>query len=667
MQCPYFFFCGADGDRATTSALLRSWIFQLAKLFPDAKKLTQNAHLASENREATVTEAKTLFLSILQALPPCYLAVDALDECIERPVLYELLQLIPKRFKVLITSRPLIELLNFLRRSATYQHAKLEIRPEMTRLDIDQYITSTLVDLASQYEASVTAYIKEKLSRSDGMFLWVRLMLRHVQDQTNNEEIIQCLEDLPNGLSERYDCIINKINQLPEARRLLAHKLFFWITVARRPLKVKEVCAILAVKPAATWTSGFARDRRINDAQHTILTVCGHLITARGTHNTLYPIHFTVTEYLRRYMANEARYQEIAKHYEAQQVRSNDSLAAAVCMRYLSMRFLTGLQDTLPSNHSEALSILESDILDLDLLHYATTQWFQHLRRAGQPKRLLLDVADDFSDETRPNFEVIWRLFWFSGPESLESAICPSNFSAIHIAAYFGLHDILPHLLTKRDPSVLDSAGRSPLWWSAIRRSESVTKLLVEAGVDPNVPDKYGTAPVHRVAANGDLVVFEHLLSYKRRPHQPVVDAEGWTPLHWASSRGHLEILKRIMKYNDGRDEYGTRSSLTLSGRTPLHVAALNGRTVLVDRLLPFEKYNMELDIQDSNGHTALHLAAANGHLDTVEYLLHKGANTIIQDFSGKSPSAKAVDRGQYNGTSRPAKVCKQHGRHKYW
>jgi len=40
MKCAYFFFCGADGDRVTTSALLRSWIFQLAKLFPDAKKLT---------------------------------------------------------------------------------------------------------------------------------------------------------------------------------------------------------------------------------------------------------------------------------------------------------------------------------------------------------------------------------------------------------------------------------------------------------------------------------------------------------------------------------------------------------------------------------------------------------------------------------------------------
>jgi len=646
MQCAYFFFCGADGERVTTSGLLRSWTFQLAKLFLDAKRLTQNAHLTSENQDATTTEVKMLFISILQVLPVCYLAVDALDECIDRQELYKLLQLIPKRFKLLITSRPLVELANFLHQQAFNQHEKLEILPEMTRLDIERYITSTLQDPALQYDASIVAYIKEKLNRSDGIFMWVHLMLRHIQDQTTNEEIILCLEDLPQGLSKRYDCIINSINQLPRARRLLAHKLFFWITVARRPLKIKEVCAILAVKPAATWISGFVRERRINNAQTTILDVCGHLITARGTQNILKPVHFTVTEYLRDYMANEARYQEIAKYYEAEQLRSHDSLAAAVCLRYLSMQFFSAFQETLPACHTEALTISESDNPDLDLLHYAATQWFQHLSRTGQPEQLLIDIADDFFDETRPNLELLWRLVWFSGSQSHESAECPSNFSATHIAAYFDLHGILQHLLIKRDPSVFDSSGRSPLWWSAARGSGSVTKLLVEAGVNPNVADKYGIAPIHRAAANGDLVVFEHLLSYKTRSHQPVVDAEGWTPLHWASSKGHLAIAKRIMKHSNQRVEYGTPLSLTSSGRTALHFAASNGILPLVDELSMFEKDGRVLDIQDSNGDTALHFAAMNGRLDTVKCLLIKGASAVIRDVFGKSAFDKAVETG---------------------
>ena len=74
-------------------------------------------------------------------------------------------------------------------------------------------------------------------------------MLEHVQDQINNEEIVKSLQAMPPGLSESYDSVLSRINKMPSARRLLAHKVFFWINVARRLLKVKELCAILAVKP----------------------------------------------------------------------------------------------------------------------------------------------------------------------------------------------------------------------------------------------------------------------------------------------------------------------------------------------------------------------------------------------------------------------------------
>jgi ankyrin repeat protein len=651
LPCTYFLFCGADGERVTLSSLLRSWTFQLTKIFDEAKKYVCSVQLASENREATAKEVYNLYLSLLAFLPACFLTVDAVDECLDRSEFYRLLSLIPKRFKVLVTSRHLAELSNHLRRVLDRQHVSLEVLPEMTRSDIDRYITSELKNPECHYEPRVSSYIKKRLTRSNGMFLWVRLMLRHIQDQTNNEEIMQCLgeRELPTGLSERYDRILKDINDLAKPRRLLAHKVFFWITVARRPLQVKEVCGLLAVKPSSARANAFEQSRRMtNDPESTILSVCGSLIVARGPGRALYPIHFTVTEYLNQYMESSEMLGEITGYYDVRQLQSNDSLAAAVCMRYLSLDFIAGIHEKLPSKYSEAVEIFSFDTPNLDILQYATTHWFHHLQRVESPELLLLTIAEEFLDDARPNLEVFWRLYWFSGPESIESAICPGEFSGNHIAAYFGLHHLLQHLLPSRDPTVLDSSGRSALWWAATRSHGPATKVLVEAGVDPNVPDKYSITAAHRAAAIGNADVFEQIISAQPKGGQAVIDAQGWTPLHWASSRGHYSVVELILDHREGCKAYGTPYSLTRSGRIPLHLAALNGKTSLISELGTRidQKHSNRLNIQDSKGQTALHLAAASGHLRSVEELVRCGADITIQDHSGKTPADKASEMG---------------------
>jgi ankyrin repeat protein len=651
LPCAYFLFCGADGERVTVSSLLRSWAFQLTKIFDEAKKYVCSVQLASENREATAKEVDNLFLSLLAFLPACFLTVDAVDECLDRSEFYRLLPLIPRRFKVLITSRHLAELSNHLNRVPDQQHVSLEVLPEMTRSDIDRYITSELKNPECHYEPGVSSYIKERLTRSNGMFLWVRLMLQHIQDQTNNEEIMQCLgeRELPTGLSERYDRILKNINDLAKPRRLLAHKVFFWITVARRPLHVKEVSGLLAVKPSSDRANAFEQSRRmISDPESTILSVCGSLITARGPGRALYPIHFTVTEYLKQYLESSERLDEITGYYDARQLQSNDSLAAAVCIRYLSLDFIAGIHEELPSKYSEAVAIFSSNTPNLDILQYATTHWFHHLQRVESPELFLLAVAEEFLDDARPNLEVFWHLYWFSAPESKESAICPGKFSGNHIAAYFGLHHVLRHLLPSGDPTVLDSLGRSALWWAATRSHGPATKVLIEAGVVPNVPDKFSITPAHRAAAIGNAGVFEQIISAQSEDSQAVVDAEGWTPLHWASSRGHYAVVERILDHREGCKAYGTPYSRTRSGRTPLHLAALNGKTALISELGTriAQKHSNRLNIQDSKGQTALHLAAASGHLRSVEELVRCGADTTIRDHSGKTPADKASEMG---------------------
>ncbi|KUJ17699.1 uncharacterized protein LY89DRAFT_733531 [Mollisia scopiformis] len=446
MPYVYFLFCGADGERVTVASLLRSWTFQLAKICDEAKEHIILSRNGSENHEATDKEVYEIFLSLLEVVPPCFLTVDAVDECLDRPTFYKLLSLIPKHFKVLITSRHLPELSEHLQLQQLQQHIELEVLPEMTYSDIEFYIASHLNNITLRYCPEIVAAIKDKLKHSNGIFLWVRLMFRYIQDQTCNEEIMQCLNELPMGLSERYDRILRDINGLAKTKpreRLLAHKVFFWVSVARRPLRIKEVCGFLAVKPSSDRKNGFVEWRMANDPESSIMSICGSLLVARGSGQTLYPIHFTASEYLKQYMSNSERLAEITAYYDVQQLNSNDSLAAAVCMRYLSLEFIEYLHSQTSLDHSDTGNMLNSDEAKMVILRYATRQWFNHLKNVQSAELLLLSIAREFLDDSRRNLDVFWHLYWSSKPETAENGRVPAPSSRAHIIAYFGLHSVL--------------------------------------------------------------------------------------------------------------------------------------------------------------------------------------------------------------------------------
>ncbi|KAF5358517.1 hypothetical protein D9756_001360 [Leucocoprinus leucothites] len=60
------------------------------------------------------------------------------------------------------------------------------------------------------------------------------------------------------------------------------------------------------------------------------------------------------------------------------------------------------------------------------------------------------------------------------------------------------------------------------------------------------------------------------------------------------------------------------------SGRSPLHVAALNGHTQAVELLL---QSGALVHLRDTLGHTALYYAARQGYMDVVDLLVQAGAN----------------------------------------
>ncbi|CAG8706848.1 21822_t:CDS:2, partial [Gigaspora rosea] len=152
--------------------------------------------------------------------------------------------------------------------------------------------------------------------------------------------------------------------------------------------------------------------------------------------------------------------------------------------------------------------------------------------------------------------------------------------------------------------------------------------------------------------------------------------SSGLTPLHYAASRGHLEIVKWLIidagAIVDLEDQTGETALLKAAysghadvvawlvrkqanieqkdndGWTALHNASAQGYLPIVKHLL--EIAHADVDVKSKNGHTPLMNAASKGHINIVEYLLDRGgANPLIKNKFGETAyDAAAISHEVY-------------------
>ena len=88
---------------------------------------------------------------------------------------------------------------------------------------------------------------------SDGMFLWVKLMIDELQKSTSRFEVLERLHDLPLGLESAYRLTFLRISQTLDKYELrLAQHLLISIIVACRPLRYDELRYVHALQCKST-------------------------------------------------------------------------------------------------------------------------------------------------------------------------------------------------------------------------------------------------------------------------------------------------------------------------------------------------------------------------------------------------------------------------------
>ena len=179
--------------------------------------------------------------------------------------------------------------------------------------------------------------------------------------------------------------------------------------------------------------------------------------------------------------------------------------------------------------------------------------------------------------------------------------------------------------------------GQTPLHRASYNRRPKIVQLLLANGANARTEDAQGRNPLHhlspflnKVDPQDILRVTQLLLEYGVDVN--ALDERHETPLHIASSDGHLENVRFLLDHGAKVD------AVNVDGQIPLHlVSKHNDENADVTRL--FLQRGMEVNTRDSKQQaTPLHFASFRGHFEIALALLDHGADVNARNADGQTP-----------------------------
>ena len=158
------------------------------------------------------------------------------------------------------------------------------------------------------------------------------------------------------------------------------------------------------------------------------------------------------------------------------------------------------------------------------------------------------------------------------------------------------------------DANTLDPQGQHGLLVAIKEPSPKVAKALVNAQkINLNTLNVLGESPLMLASLKGDLDLATQMVKKGAD-----VNKTGWTPLHYAASNGHVDVIKLLL------ENYAYIDAESPNGTTPLMMASMYGSPEAVKLLV---EEGADPLIKNQQNLTALQFAQRGNRPDAAELL----------------------------------------------
>ncbi|RMZ90365.1 hypothetical protein DV736_g2390, partial [Chaetothyriales sp. CBS 134916] len=183
-----------------------------------------------------------------------------------------------------------------------------------------------------------------------------------------------------------------------------------------------------------------------------------------------------------------------------------------------------------------------------------------------------------------------------------------------------------------------DADDRLPVHWASAYNHLAIVKVLADArSFDADTTDGSGWTSLMMAASlkeDAGLETVGFLLAKEADPK--LATTTGATALHFAASKGNVEVCRTLLKHGASARAKDRRAQLAL------HRAAAAGSVPIVRLLL--DEGKSPINGSDTDGLTALHHAVSEGHGDVAVELLKRGAESDRKEVDGRTALECAPD-----------------------
>jgi ankyrin repeat protein len=225
----------------------------------------------------------------------------------------------------------------------------------------------------------------------------------------------------------------------------------------------------------------------------------------------------------------------------------------------------------------------------------------RYLAPAARLLTLWRDILDKVPRDPDPEKKAALRDFclallaWHNNAGEIVEET-PERPPHLHLAVCYGRFDIVRAMLAvvPEAANLPRSDKRTALFYPAFEGNLEMVELLLEHGAGPDVPDE-----------------------------------KKWRPVHAASMKGTVNVIARLVEAGATLEAAGAPG-----GTAPIHLAAEEGRSALLEYLVKQQK--VDVDLRDSEGQTPIIRAARSNHAEAVQKLVELGGTVDATQWPGK-------------------------------